>query len=103
MFCVSELRGLGAFQLKLELVCDKRNKLRIGGLTLGVGHGVPKEPLEGIQIPSVPGNLNGMPDSPLHAARRGLEGFRHLRVQYLGDGVDGVPDGPPEGFQKGAV
>ena len=35
-----------------------------------------------------------MADGPLHSAGGGLEGFRHLRVEHLGDGI-GVPYGPP--------
>ena len=35
-----------------------------------------------------------MPYGSFHTAGCGLEGFRHLGVQYLGDGV-GVPYGPP--------
>ena len=35
-----------------------------------------------------------MSDSTLHSGRGGLEGFRHLGVQDLGDGI-GVPYGPP--------
>jgi hypothetical protein len=33
-------------------------------------------------------------DGTFHTAWRGLECFRHLGVQYLGDGI-GVPYGPP--------
>ena len=35
-----------------------------------------------------------MSDGPFHSAGGGLEGFCHLRVEHLGDGV-GVPYGPP--------
>ena len=35
-----------------------------------------------------------MADGPFHPAGGGLEGLRHLGVQYLGDGI-GVPYGPP--------
>ena len=35
-----------------------------------------------------------MADGSFHSGRGGLECFRHLGVQYLGDGV-GVPYGPP--------
>ena len=87
----------------MEFVRDQGDELRIGGLSLGVRNGVAEEPLEGIQIPSVPGYLNGVADGPLHSGWGGLEGLCHLGIEYLGDGVDGVPDGPPEGFQKGAV
>jgi hypothetical protein len=39
-------------------------------------------------------------DGPLHSGRRGLECFRHLGVQYLGDGI-GVPYGPPGSLLDG--
>ena len=47
-----------------------------------------------IQVASVPGYFDGMADGPFHSAGCGLECFRHLGVEYLGDGV-GVPYGPP--------
>ena len=83
--------------MKLQFVSNQGNKLGIGGFPLGIAHGIAKEPLEGIEIPSVPGDLNGMADGPLHSGRSGLECFRHLGVQYLGDGI-GVPYGPPGGL-----
>ena len=90
----SEIRNLGRLQLKLQFVSDQGNEFRIRGFSLGIGNRVSKEPLKGIQIPSVPGHFNSMADSSFHSGRGGLEGFRHLGVQYLGDGV-GVPYGPP--------
>ena len=87
MFCVSELRGLGAFQLKLELVCDKRDELRICGFSLGIGHGIAKEPLQSIQIAPVPGYFDGVADGTFDARRRGAECLGNLGVQYLRNGV----------------
>ena len=96
--CVSlEIRHFAGLQLKLQLVSDKRNKLRIGRLSLGVGYRVAKEPLQCIQIAPIPGDLDGVADGPLHPGRGGLEGFGYLGIQHLGDGV-GVPYGPPEGL-----
>ena len=43
----SEIGSLARLQLKLQFSCDKRNKLRIGGFSLGVGVGVPYGPPEG--------------------------------------------------------
>ena len=83
----SELGRLGALELKLQFVGDKRNKLRIGGLSLGVTHGVAKEALQGVQIAPIPGNLDGVADGPLHSRRGGAEGLGHLWIQHLGDGV----------------
>ena len=59
----------------------------IGGLSLGVGHRVAKEALEGVQISSVPGDFDGVADGPLHSGGRGLEGLGHLGVEHLGDGI----------------
>ena len=71
----------------MQLVRNQGDELRIGGLSLGVGYRVAKEPLQGIQIASVPCHLDGVADGPLHPAGGGLEGFGHLGVQDLGDGV----------------
>ena len=73
--------------MQLELISDKRDKFGIGRFTFRVADRVPEEPLQGIQIPSVPGHFDGMSDSPLHPAGGGLECLGHLGVQYLGDGV----------------
>ena len=81
----------------MELVSNKRNKFRIRRLALRIADGIAEEPLERIQIPSVPGYFDGMSDGPFHSAGGGLEGFCHLRVEHLGDGV-GVPYGPPGGL-----
>ena len=78
----SELGCLGALELKLELVRDEGDELRIGGIALGVGHGVAEEPLEGVQITTIPGYLDGVANGPLYSGRSCLEGFRHLGVQW---------------------
>ena len=83
----SEIGNLRRLQLKLELVCDKRNKLRIRGFSLGIADGVAKEALEGIQVAPIPGHLDGVANGPFHSGRGGVECLRHLGVQYLGDGV----------------
>ena len=77
--------------MQLQLVGDQSDELRIRRLALDVADGISKESLEGVQVTSVPGHLNGMADGPLHSGRRGLEGLGYLGVQYLGDGIDGVP------------
>ena len=97
-----EIGYFGRLQLQLELVCDQGNKLRIRGFSLGIADRIPKEALQGIQIPSVPGYFDGMSDGTLHPAWGGLERFRHLGIQYLGDGIDHIHvfhsqnDGLPE-------
>ena len=90
----SEIRHLRCLQLKLELVCDEGDEFRIRGFSLGVADGIAEESLQGVQVASVPGYLDGMADGPFHPAGGGLECFCHLRVEHLGDGI-GVPCGPP--------
>ena len=84
-------------QLKLELICDEGDEFGIRWFALSIGNRVAEEPLEGIQIPSVPGDFDGMADGAFYAAGCGLECFRHLGIEHLGDGV-GVPYGPPGGL-----
>ena len=86
----SVLRRLGGLQLKLQAVSDKRDKLRIGGFSFGVGHGVSKETLQSIQVTPIPCYFDCMANGPLYPAGRGLEGLCHLGVEYLGDGVRGL-------------
>ena len=71
----------------MQLVSNKGDKFRIGRFTLCIGNRVTKEALQGIQVSPVPGYFDGMADGPLHPGRGGLEGFCHLGVEYLGDGV----------------
>ena len=61
----SELGGIGSLELELEAVCDEGDELRIRGLALGVTYGVAEDPLEGIQVPTVPGHLDGVADGAL--------------------------------------
>ena len=97
LFFVLEIGNLAGLQLQGQFVCNKRNKLRIGGLALGIADGIAEEALEGIQIATIPGDFDSMPDSTFHSGRGGLECFRHLGVEDLGDGI-GVPYGPPGGL-----
>ena len=85
--------------MQLQLVSDKGDEFGICGLTLCIGNGVPEEALEGVQITSVPGYFDGVANGTLYTGWGGLEGFCHLRIQHLGDGVR-VPDGPLRVFQK---
>ena len=78
---------LGALELKLQFVRNQGDELRIGGLALGVAHGIAEEFLQGVQVTPVPGDFNSMADGSLYSGRRGAEGFGDLRVQYLCDGV----------------
>ena len=86
----SILRRLGALELELQAVGNQGDELTIRGLSLGIAHGIPKEPLQGIQIPPIPGYLDGVANRPLHPAGGCPEGFRHLGIQYLRDGVAGL-------------
>ena len=80
-----------------KFICNKRNKFGISRFSLGIADGVSEEPLEGIQVTSVPGHFDGVSYCTLHPAGGGLEGLRHLGVEHLGDGI-GVPYGPPGGL-----
>ena len=71
----------------MELICDKCDKFGICGFSLCIADCIVEKSLQSIQIPSVPGDFDGVPDSSLDSAWGGLECFRHLGVQYLGDGV----------------
>ena len=99
----SEIGNLGRLQLKLQFVSDKGDKFRIRGFSLGIADSIAEKSLERVQITTIPGNLNSVPDGPLHSAGCGLECFRHLGVQYLGDGVDGVPTAHQRGFQESVI
>ena len=90
----SEIRNFAGLQLKLQFVSDKGDEFRIRGFALGVADGIAEETLEGIQVAPVPGHFDGVADGSLHSGRCSLDGFGHLGVQYLGDGI-GVPYGPP--------
>ena len=96
---VLEIRNLAGLELQGQFVSDKGDEFRIRGFALGIGNRVPKEPLKGVQITTIPGDFDGVADGTFHSGRGGLECFRHLGVEHLGDGVR-VPDGPRRGFQK---
>ena len=46
--CLSVLGCVCALELELQLVSDQGDELRVRGLALGVGYGVPEEPLQGV-------------------------------------------------------
>ena len=81
----------GVFQLQLQLICNEGDELTIRGFSLGIADGIAEKSLQSIQIASIPGDFNGVADGTLHSGRRGLEGLSHLRIEYLCDGIDGVP------------
>lgn len=83
----------------MKPVRNQCDKLTVGGLALGVAHGVAKEALQGVEIAPVPGHLYGVANGPLYPAWRGLEGFGHLGVEDLGDGVRGL-SAHAGGFQE---
>ena len=83
----SEIHNFWTLQLKLELIRNKRNKFRIRGFSLGIADGIAEKSLQRVQIASVPGYFDGVADGSFHPGRGGLEGFRHLGVQYFGDGI----------------
>ena len=95
----SILGRLGGFQLELQAVGNQGDELTIRRLPLGIAHGIPKEPLQGIQIPPIPGYLDGVADGTLHPAGGRSEGFCYLGIQDLRDGVRGL-SAHAGGFQE---
>jgi hypothetical protein len=77
----SEIGNLGRLQLKLELVCDKGDKLRIRGFSFGIADSIAEKSLQSVQIASVPCHFDGMADGTLHPA--GEEGFCASRTGNL--------------------
>ena len=96
----SVIPDLRALELQLQSVRNEGDELRIGGLSFGVADGIAKESLQSVQIPSVPGDFNGVADGPLHSGRGGAEVLGHLRVEHLGDGV-GVLSARQRGARRG--
>ena len=94
-----EIRNFRGLQLKLELVCNQGDEFGIRGFPLGIADGIAEKSLECVQITTIPGYFDGVPDGPFHPAGRSLKGLGYLRVEHLGDGI-GVPYGPPGIFQK---
>ena len=86
----SEIGNLRRLQLKLQFVSNQGNKFGIRGFSFGVADGIAEKSLQGIQVATIPGYFDGMTDGPFHPAGGSLECFRHLGVQYLGDGVDHI-------------
>ena len=84
--------------MKLELVCDEGDELTISGFALGITDRVAEKSLQRIQIATMPCHLNSMTNRSFNTAGCGLECFRHLGVQYFGDGVS-LPDGKQGGFR----
>ena len=86
----------------MELVCNKRNKFGIGGVSLGIADGIAEKSLQRIQVASVPGYFDGVSDGTFHPAGRGLEGLGHLGVDTFGDGVDHIHivDGDDDRFPQ---
>ena len=92
----SEIGNLAGLQLKLQFVCDQGNEFGIRGFSLGIADSIAEKSLQRIQVTTVPCHFDGVADGSFHTAGGGLECFRHLGVEYLGDGI-GVPYGPPGG------
>ena len=90
---------LGGFELQLQLVRNQGDELRIRGLSFGVADGVAEEPLQGVQVAPIPGDLDGMTDGTFHAGWRGTEGLGYLGVEHLGDGINGLVS-PLEGLPE---
>ena len=65
VFSGSEVGDFAGFELKLQFIRDQGDKLTVGGFPLGIADRVSEEALEGIQIPAIPGHLDGVADGPL--------------------------------------
>ena len=98
----SELGHVLSLELKLQFVRNQGDEFRIGGFSFGVADGVAKEALQGIQIAPIPGNLDGVADSPLYPGWGSAEVFGYLRIEHFRDGIR-VPGGPRRGFQKWVI
>ena len=96
----SEIGNLAGLELEGQFVCDKGDEFRIRGFSFGIADGIAEKSLQSIQITSVPGYFDGVADGSFHTAGGGLECFRHLGVEYLGDGVNDVHivDGNDDSF-----
>ena len=46
--------------------------------------------MQSVQVTSVPGDFDSVSDGAFHSGRGGLECFRHLGVENLGDGIDHI-------------
>jgi hypothetical protein len=102
----SEIGNLRRLQLKLQFIGDKGDEFGIRGFSLGIADGVAEKSLQSVQITSVPGYFDGVSDGTLHSAWGGLECFRHLGIQYLGDGIgvltarlEALPDAAGEPYK----
>ena len=97
-----EIGNLAGLQLKLQFVSDQGDELTIRGFSLGIADGIAEKSLQSIQITAVPCHFDGVSDCSFNTGRRGLECFGHLRIQYLGDGIDHVHivDGNDDGFPQ---
>ena len=67
----SELCRLGGFELKLELVRNQGDELRIRGFSFGIADRVAEQSLQSVQIASVPGYFDGVTDGLLHPVGHG--------------------------------
>ena len=90
----SEIGYLAGLELEWQFISDKGNEFRIRGFSLGIADSIAEKSLQSVQVAAIPGYFDGVADGSFHSAGGGLECFRHLGIQYLGDGI-GVPYGPP--------
>ena len=56
---------------RLQIICDKRNKLRIRGFSLGIADSIAEKALQSVQIATIPGHFNGVADCPFHPVGHG--------------------------------
>ena len=73
----SKIGNLAGLQLKLQLVSDQGDKLRIRGFSLGIADSIPEKSLQSVQVASVPGFFVGEGLLPVAAGLRVLDSADH--------------------------
>ena len=71
-----------------NIVCDHCDALGIRRLSLHIADRVAEDALEGLDIPAIPCDLDGVADGTLDAAGRGAVFLGDGGIEHLGDGVD---------------
>ena len=89
-FLSERLWHLVQFVFQSEIIRNHRDKLAIGGLTSVILNGVAEIGIEGIDVASIPRDLDGMANGTLYAARGRLVFLCDRRVEHLCNAVDHI-------------
>ena len=89
-FLQERLWQLVQFVFEAEIIGDHRDEFRIRGLSAVILNGVAEIGIEGIDVTSVPRDLDGVADGALHAACGGLIFLRDAWVEDFGDRIDNI-------------